>query len=57
MSPHFGSSLRLEEAVTLTCALIALCQFSNVGFSILLDYIEVAKRVIVILPKTSTHEM
>lgn len=57
MSPHFGSSLRLEEAVTLACALIALCQFSNVDFSILLDYLEVAKRVIVILPKMPTHEM
>ena len=57
MSPPFGSSLRLKEAVMLNCALITLCQFSNVDFSILLDYIEVAKRVIVILPKMSTHKM
>lgn len=39
------------------CALITLCHFFHVGFSIVLDYTEVAKRVIAILAKTSLCKM
>lgn len=34
-----------------------LYQFSNTDFSVVLEYTEVEKRVIAILPKMSTHEM
>lgn len=39
------------------CALITLCHFLNVDFSVVLDYTEVTKRVIAILAKMSLCKM